>query len=288
VIPPAVEVHELVAWGLDKYAYRATTQDEAGFAKIEEHAREALLLCAPYAIASPLLQEETIRQQHLLDPFRQRADLHLEYRSFIWDIAIVDLRHILAFQRRLVFNPTRAHTPVPQQNDWNGLAAYAFDSPRATKHCMAQRNDAKHQLQIYLYSENPDLQLRLTRESGSSEIFPLSLYGGCPFFEVAEYRGRWFLRDGYHRAYRLLQNGVNWVPAVILRARTIGELGAADSCFFDESQLFSDRPPKVTDFLDDNLTFRYQRTALRKAIRICIEESLEPFDNTENEKGEQR
>jgi hypothetical protein len=129
-----------------------------------------------------------------------------------------------------------------------------------------------------LHSSNPDLQLRLSTNAGTSDHLPLSLYGGSPFFEVAELRGRWFLRDGYHRAYRLLQAGVHRMPAVVIKTRTLEELGATEPWFFSERQLFSDRPPLVVDFLDESMVLRYERTALRKVIRIRLEESLEPVD----------
>jgi hypothetical protein len=132
-------------------------------------------------------------------------------------------------------------------------------------------------LDIHFSSDNPDLQLRLTHQTSSSEALPLSLYGGCPFFEVAELRGRWFLRDGYHRAYSLLQAGVYRVPAVVLRAQTMEELGATSPWFFGEQEIFSDRPPKLTDFIHEEMVVHYRRVALRKVIRIRIEESLEPL-----------
>jgi hypothetical protein len=129
-----------------------------------------------------------------------------------------------------------------------------------------------------LYSTNPDLQLRLSPQLGQDDLSPLSLYGGSPFFEVAAFRGRWFLRDGYHRAYRLLQADVHRIPAVVIYARTVGELGATEPWFFSEDQLFSSRPPRVMDFLDESLILRYERVALQKVIRIRIEESLQTFD----------
>ncbi len=125
------------------------------------------------------------------------------------------------------------------------------------------------------------MRLRLHQKTTVGELLPLSLYGGSPFFEVAGFRGRWFLRDGYHRAYHLLQAGVDCVPAVVIYARSMEELGATAPWFFNEEQLFSDRPPQVTDFLDDTMILHYERTALRKVIRIRIEESLEPFDGIE-------
>jgi hypothetical protein len=79
---------------------------------------------------------------------------------------------------------------------------------------------------------------------------------------------------------------VHCIPAVVLRIKTIEELGATESWFFDESQLFSNHPPQVTDFLNDDLVLRYDRPALRKVIRIRIEESLEALTGTNEEKGD--
>jgi hypothetical protein len=103
---------------------------------------------------------------------------------------------------------------------------------------------------------------------------------------VAEFRRRWFLRDGYHRAYRLLRAGVHHVPVVVIRARTMDELGATQSWFFDEEQLFSPCPPRVMDFLSDDLVLRYQRQRFRKTIRIIIEESLQPIDEADEVQGD--
>jgi len=119
-----------------------------------------------------------------------------------------------------------------------------------------------------------------------NDLPPISLYGGSPFFEVAAFRDRWFLRDGYHRAYRLLQAGVHRIPAVIIYSRTIEEIGAAKPWFFGEGQLFSNRPPRVKDFLDESLILRYERVALQKVIRVRIEESVQPFDGADERQGE--
>ena len=81
--------------------------------------------------------------------------------------------------------------------------------------------------------------------------------------------------------------GVHRIPAVVIYARTIEELGAIEPWFFREEQLFSDRPPRVMDFLDENLILRYERTALRKVIRIRVEESLEAFDEVDEVRGEE-
>ncbi len=100
------------------------------------------------------------------------------------------------------------------------------------------------------------------------------------FFEVADFGGRWFLRDGYHRAYRLLRAGIVHFPSIIIRARTLAELGPVQPWFFSEETLFNPTPPRVIDFLDDDLTIEYTRPRLLKTLRVTIEESIEPARST--------
>jgi hypothetical protein len=281
-------VRELIAWGLDDYPYRSSANGmgQEEFTKQVDRARNRLTECECYSSCPALLVEETEGIRHLLSEILQRKDLQEEHKGLEWTLGVVDLRRLLAFQRRLVFSPTRHPTPIPSQDDWPQLISLAAGSRRSTENHLVRHSNATGGLDISLHSSNPDLQLRLNPKIARGDLSPLCLYGGSPFFEVAELRGRWFLRDGYHRAYRLLRAGVYRIPAVIVYARTIEELGAIDPWFFSEDKLFSERPPRVMDFLDDSLVLRYERTALRKVIRIRIEESLEAFDETEEPQGE--
>ena len=278
-----VIVRELIAWDLDDYPYRDAA---AGFgpAELRERTERASAKLAErdlYAGTTALLERETKDIQDLLTVAAQREDLRQEYENLDWTLAVIDLRRLLAFQRRLVFSSGSKVLVTPERHDWPQLISMAIGSQRSTEHVVIHDLSEDDRLEIRLHSSNPDLRLRFHPKTSRGECLPLSLYGGSPFFEVAEFRGRWFLRDGYHRAYHLLQAGVDRVPAVVIYARSIEEVGATAPWFFNEEQLFSDRPPQVTDFLDDNLILRYERTALRKVIRIHIEESLEPFDATE-------
>jgi hypothetical protein len=284
-----VAVLELIAWELDEYPYRNSAMGlkREEFAKQVERAQQRLAEREWHASCPALLAEESESIDHLLAECRQRSDLQAEYEGLDWTLGVVDLRRLLAFQRRLVFDARQHTSLIPQQNDWPQLLLLTIGLRRSTEHHFVGKGPTTGDLDISLYSSNPDLQLRLNPDTGRSGYLPLSLYGGSPFFEVAEFRGRWFLRDGYHRAYRLLQAGVHRIPAVVVYARTIGELGATEPWFFSERQLFSDRPPRVMDFLNENLVLRYERTALRKMIRIRVEESLEAFDETDEVQGEE-
>jgi hypothetical protein len=57
---------------------------------------------------------------------------------------------------------------------------------------------------------------------------------------------------------------------VIVRARTLEELGAVQPRFFSEAILLSEHPPFVTEFLNDGLTIEYDifpRVSLQIASR---------------------
>ena len=278
-----VNVHELIAWDLDDYPYRdaAAGVDSVKLAEKAKRARAKLAERDQYLETTALLERETKDIQDLLKVAAQREDLQSEYEDLDWTLAVIDIRRLLAFQRRLVFGCVSQAPILPERHDWLQLISLAIGSQRSTKHVLIHDRTEEDQLDIRLHSSNPDLRLRLHPKTRIGELLPLSLYGGSPFFEVAEFHGRWFLRDGYHRAYHLLKAGLDRMPVVVIYARSIEELGATAPWFFNEEQLFSDRPPQVTDFLNDDMILRYERTALRKVIRIHIEESLEPFDAIE-------
>jgi hypothetical protein len=130
-------------------------------------------------------------------------------------------------------------------------------------------NDPASQV-LVIRSNNPNLHVRTTGDASS----PLRVHTGSPFFEVACFRERWFLRDGYHRAFAFLRAGVFEIPAVIVQAETIEELGAAQPWFFSEEVLFSADPPRVLDFLDDDLILEYDRPPLIKTLQITIGETF--------------
>lgn len=285
--PAKVDVHELIAWELDEYPYRNSGIDtEQEFVKRLENAQGRLAERECFAGCSALLAKETDSIRHLLTGAKQRIDLQEEYEGLDWSLGVVDLRRLLAFQRRLVFNSMHQIAPVPKQDNWPQLISLAVGLRRNTEHHLVRNKGTGDSLDISLHSSNPDLQLRMKYKNARNDHLPLSLCGGSPFFEVAELQGRWFLRDGYHRAYRLLQAGVYCMPAVVIRTRTIEELGATKPWFFHEEQLFSSRPPRVIDFLDEILVLRYERVVLRKVIRIRVEESLQSFDEPDEIQGE--
>lgn len=256
----SVQVRELAAWGLDNYSYRPRLK--RGFGISPAHR-------SPAPPSEALLPQHTSTIQHLLHPQSLRPDLLEEMAGLQWSLGVADLRALIAFQRRLFIDPTLPSTIVPAAHDWNGLVDMSFRAAIPPQ-CTSLQDPLTGTITIR--STNPNVHIRTSSDPSA----PLRIHSGGPFFEVASFRDRWFLRDGYHRAYALLRAGIYEVPAVIVHARTIQELGAVHPWFFSEAVLFSANPPYIADFLDDALVLTYNRPPLIKTIQITIRESLSP------------
>ena len=264
-----VSIRELAGWNFDTYAYRP----EALTPERVLQATNVIAQRSSFEQSSVVLAPETAKLRELFASYENRPDLLAEMSGLSWSLGIVDLRSLIAFQRRLAFSTEIAQPSIPPASDWPALMTLSFGSPKLVE-CDFVHDRASETL--IFRSANPNLHLRVTNDP----VHPLAVHAGGPFFEVAHFRNRWFLRDGYHRAYALLKAKVFEVPAVIVEAKTIEELGANQPWFFSEEILFSNAPPYVADFLNDDLVLEYDRPALIKTLRIKMEETLTPATST--------
>jgi hypothetical protein len=254
-----MRMRELAAWGLDKDEYRP-----ADYQGDPDIARALLSDRAPLELRSPLVESSSSELQELLSEQGARGDLRAEMAGLDWSVGVVDLRLLLAFQRRIVIDADVANSPMPLSDDWVGLMDLSFGGRKPIV-CDAVQNEAS----LVFRAANSNLHFRFTGDRSH----PITIHSGSPFFEVAQYRERWFLRDGYHRAFRCLKAGISHLPAVVVRAQTLAQLGAVQPWFFPEEVLFSSRPPWAIDFLNDALVIDYNRAPLSKMLRITVEET---------------
>lgn len=256
---------ELAAWGFDENPERPIAIAQQG----AEHAGKILSFLSEWNAPDAVLETVPAQMQAALARAAERDDVQAEFDGLVWRVGVVDLRKVVSFQRRVTLRPENHE--AENFVDWGKRIDLAFPPGRSSSF-----TQNLHRNVLTLSSENPDLALRFQTTSTKTESFGLSVYHGSPFMEVGRYRGRCFLRDGYHRAYRLLKAGVFEMPAVIVEARTLQELGADNPWFFPEETLFSRRPPLVSDFLRSDLVVRWHRPARRKVIRVTIGEDFEP------------
>jgi hypothetical protein len=263
-----VRIRELAGWSLDEYEYRPARFDLPKLSEAQAHVARR----TRPPLRDAFLEEETTAIAGILAPHAVRPDLQTEIADLDWSLGVIDLRFLIAFQRRIAFGPSLPSGVAPTACDWPALINVSFPAPQFPNYEAICTSDAKT---LIFRSSNPNLTLRRTDDPHS----PLTIHAGSPFLEVANYQGRWFLRDGYHRAYGLLRANIFKLPALIIHARNLEELGATRPWFFTEETLLSATPPRVIDFLDDALVIEYNRPLLIKTLRVSIQESLAPATN---------
>lgn len=260
-----VRIRELIGWGFDIYKYRPNVLEQPRVLQ----AVEIVAHRSSFKSSDVVLGAQSRKLRDMFDAHAERPDLLAEMSGLSWSLGVVDLRTLIAFQRRLAFTPDIVQQAAPDQGDWPALCALSFGFSKPIEYETVHDRSTRA---VILQSRNPNLHLRVTNDPEH----PLSVHAGGPFFEVARFRNRWFLRDGYHRAYALLRAQVFKVPAVIVQAATIEELGADQAWFFPEQVLFSNAPPLVVDFINEDLVIEYERPPLIKTLRITMEENLKP------------
>jgi hypothetical protein len=89
--------------------------------------------------------------------------------------------------------------------------------------------------------------------------------------------GRYYLRNGMHRAYLLASLGIQHIPTVIIDEPILTPTATMFPSFNNEI-LEASRPPVLADMFADDLTARIQILRTTKVVRIRVEEMLFPVD----------
>ncbi|HEY6251129.1 MAG TPA: hypothetical protein VI685_14310 [Candidatus Angelobacter sp.] len=234
------------------------------FARLRLSERPEYRLRTP--VLSPLPPDLVARGE----AFLAREDVRRSFQGWDYTVGIVDLREVLSFQKSVVVEAVDRAAGL-NLNDPAVLFSLCLPDPSAMTFSGTADPDQKG---ISFSSPNPNLRV----VSGKTAMVDgLPFYGfavgyGLPFLQVVEYQGRWFVRDGYHRCYALLQRGVSKAPCLFLRAANVLQFGGIAPQFFISDILFGSRPPFLTDFLDDNLAATVTRPASGKVIRIVAQE----------------
>jgi hypothetical protein len=243
--------------------------------------RAALLRRAPYRQPTPALAKPPAQLKKQAEEFRQRPDVIADLYGQDWTIAVVDLRHLLSL-RRVVDEGAlrRAQQVIP--DDPGSL--FSFCLPRPGRDARVAGTLDKVNKAITLTSQNwnfhigSPLMLDLDVSPGPGQPLRKEKHIGFivgfgpSFVQVIECNGRWLLRDGYHRCYGLLQRSMYRVPCVFSKARNFADIGLLAPGPFPEEILFGDRPPLLTDLLDDAVARTARRAAEQKVIRIAASE----------------
>lgn len=183
-----------------------------------------------------------------------------------WSPRMVDLRSVVAAQP-LVFTSTagRRLTEVKNLID---LARFTLPLERGAQVNVTaiQPNDTSKAFKIV--SNDPQLRADVASEGA------IQFWAAPSYMQVARYRGRDILRDGYHRAYELLRAGIARVPVLYRDVSKVTEMFAPAVLpgLLTEGTWLDRRPPLLADYLDDTVALSVQAPRYGKALIVQITE----------------
>lgn len=188
---------------------------------------------------------------------------------------IVDLRNVIAFQKAVCLDGIGDRVASASADDWQSLADVCLPRADAADEEELRGTFDKNSRGMTISSLNPNLRASQVRPLGRTrggQLFGVEIVFGTPFVHVVEYRGRLFLRDGYHRTHGLLARGIHRIPCLWERGASAADVHAGGSSFVGHEHLFGLRPPLLTDFHHPDYSRTVEQQSFRKVVRIHVEE----------------
>lgn len=197
-----------------------------------------------------------------------------------WRPGAVDLRKVGAYQPTINLHGL-VERIAEVSDDMDFLLDFAIPRERHLQQLPVSGEQRQHSYTIS--SANPNLRV-VGSSVGQAEV---ALLEGMPpinaiaiqyfvainpsFMQVVHFDGRWFLRDGYHRAAALLQAGISMCPCLLVNAVDLSQFGMPDN-HVPYDVLFGPRPPMLTDFWDDAVSAESTQPVVRKVVRTRADE----------------
>ncbi len=186
-----------------------------------------------------------------------------------WEVALVDLTRVCAFQPLVFSDQAIDRVRDVDESDIDTIAAITL--PLAERVHLPIQFDQIRQAWI-VASANPNLRVASsvgptpTSPGGTALGFAITV--GQSFLQVGRYRSRYFLRDGYHRAFGLLARGITVVPAFVRDLTAFEELMPDPRAMLPQDSYQGMRPPVLPDYLNDTVSAAVRVPAVHKMVVI--------------------
>lgn len=190
-----------------------------------------------------------------------------------WQVQLVDLRAVRAFQPVVFTDSLEERFADFDSGDLESIARVTLPPEHAPTNLPVSFDESQQAWVVA--SSNPNLRV------AGSWAGQLPLDGVPPglalafvvmlspsFMQVAGYNGHWFLRDGYHRAFGLLERGVTHAPVFVRSLEAYSDLGVPVSHLPQEAFL-GQRPPLLPDYLDDTVSAPIEGFATTRVITVA-------------------
>jgi hypothetical protein len=250
--------------------------------RVWRETRAALKRRAPYRQTTPALSQLSGKWKKRAAEFQQRPDVIAAFHGMDWTVGMVDLRTAISFQWVVSGHNAAQRAQTIVADDVDSLFSFCLPAPGEGVNVAGTMDELNHA--ITFSSRNPNLRVGLpvmadvqvARDSGrqpkTEKFLGFPIHFGWPFLMLAEHNGRLILCDGYHRAYGLLRRSIHSVPCVFMRTSDFSETGGARPGLIPYETLFGDRPPMVSDFLDETVAKEVTRAAELNVVRVTATE----------------
>lgn len=181
------------------------------------------------------------------------------------NVAWVNLRNVYGFQPTVFLDSARERLDGIDLTNRRSLAEVTLPLGAPTS-LPIQADEAHHVFTTI--SRNPNLRVtgQFIAQVGDGPGLGFSVSISPSYLVVASYQGRHYLRDGYHRALGLLLAGVSEVPAFVRSYDSIQSL--VPPGMLPHEAFLGERPPRLTDYLDDSVSVDVELPATQKMIVV--------------------
>ncbi|MGO4394910.1 hypothetical protein AB4Z46_26500 [Variovorax sp. M-6] len=219
----------------------------------------------------PLSGSQSVRLAELLrQPWLQRWTPLLGEGQF----KMVEVRPLLAFQRHIdCFRADHHRSPFSEPPSLSELmdACLPLSPPSDSYQVVKAANSVLFSARSLNWRS---VAAGLLEQDLAGVIIGLTL----PLAHVVEYRGRYFLHNGFHRALGAASAGATHIPCFVRSVSSAEAVGISDSSgTFSEELLFSENPPTLAHYIED----RAHDVCLRiftRSIHISWAEYAVPFE----------
>jgi hypothetical protein len=265
----------LLGWIPNEKAYRFLASSRADVAPTDE--QRALVGSARAAVASRQPPDQAgLVSPPPLELSEHEAALRVASPALFsegWEVRLVDLSRVYAFQPVVYIDQMLQRTDGARADDLQSLVALTL--PTFTPTPLRASFDDRMNAWV-IVSSNPNLRL-MSQFSGPVRGIPAGPSHGAPGFgfvvtvlpsylQVAEFGGRFFLRDGYHRALGLLARGIQVVPALFRRIGAVEELAPPGA--LPQAAYLGPIPPTLPDYLEDDVSAEVHLLVSQKMVLV--------------------
>lgn len=223
-----------------------------------------------YTPTNPIVSED----DSILDRIRTRPDIINIFAptGLPWRAVMIDLKQVLSFQP-IVRVDDLDERVMAASKDIDSLYQLCFPS-NVQMEASFETSEQGHTIitsspnLTYVPSQLP---VQVGTQLVPAPAFVPQLNFG--FLNVAHYQGRYFIRDGYHRAAGLLRNNPEpqvIIPCILVEARTLNQTGWQPG-MIAEAVLLSDHPPYISDFWNDEVSSELLERAKRRVFRMRLD-----------------